>query len=80
MVFFPGTPVSSTNKTNRRNITEILLKRELRKLDRIGPAHLFRAVFRHKNMLLCANCNGKVRVTARQQFIQKPCEHFNKNK
>jgi len=24
--FFPGTPVSCTNKTNRHNITEILLK------------------------------------------------------
>jgi hypothetical protein len=24
--FYPGTPVSSTNKTDRRNITEILLK------------------------------------------------------
>ena len=25
-VFFPGTPVTSTNKTDRRNIAEILLK------------------------------------------------------
>jgi hypothetical protein len=25
-VFFPGTPVSSTNKTDRHDITEILLK------------------------------------------------------
>ena len=56
-VFFPGTPDSSTNKTDRRNITEISLKRELRKLDCIGPAHLVRAVFRHKTMLLSATCN-----------------------
>jgi len=26
LVFFPGTPVSSTNKTDRHNIAEILLK------------------------------------------------------
>jgi hypothetical protein len=25
-VFFPGTPVSSTNKTDRHDITEILMK------------------------------------------------------
>ena len=29
VVFFPGTPVSSTNKTYRHNVTEILLKDEL---------------------------------------------------
>jgi hypothetical protein len=28
-LFSPGTPVSSTNKTNRRDITEILLKVEI---------------------------------------------------
>jgi hypothetical protein len=28
-LFFPGTPVSSTNKTDRHNITEILLKEAL---------------------------------------------------
>jgi hypothetical protein len=52
----------------------------LRRLDRIIPAHLFRAslsqVFHHKTMLLLsAKCNGKVRVTARKQIIQKLCEH-----
>ena len=26
MVFFPGSPVSSTNKTDRHDISEILLK------------------------------------------------------
>jgi hypothetical protein len=29
-------------------------------------------------MLVSAKCNGKVRVMARKQIIQKPCEHFNK--
>jgi hypothetical protein len=81
-VFFPGNPVSSTNKSDRYNIAEILLKRALRRLDRIVPAHLFRTwlsrIFHHKTMLLSARCNGKVRVTARKQFIQNLCEHFNK--
>jgi len=52
-------------------------------LDRIVPAHLYRAwlsrVFHHKTILLSAQCNGKVRVTTRKQIIQKTCEHFNKN-
>jgi hypothetical protein len=30
-------------------------------------------------MFLSAKCNGKVRVTARKQIIQKPCEYFDKN-
>ena len=81
-VFSPGNPVSSTNKSDRYNIAEILLKRALRSLDRIVPAHLFRAwlsrIFHHKTMHLSARCNGKVRVTDRKQFIQKLCEHFNK--
>ena len=63
-VFFPGTPVSSTNKTDHYNITEILLKRALRRLDRIVSVHFFRAwlsrVFHHKTMLLSTKCNGKV--------------------
>jgi len=44
-------------------------------LDCIVPAHLIRVwlsqVFYHKTMLVSAKCNGKVRVTARKQIIQK---------
>jgi hypothetical protein len=51
----------------------------LRRLDRIVPVHIFFAqVFHHKTILLSAKCNGKVRVTALKQIIQKLCEHFNK--
>ena len=32
----------------------------------------------YKTMFLSAKCNGKVRVTARKQIIQKPYEHFTK--
>ena len=46
-------------------------------------AHHFRAwlsrIFHPKTMFLSAKCNGKVRVTARKEIIQKPCEHFNEN-
>jgi hypothetical protein len=35
--FSPGTPVSSTNKTDRHDITEILLKVALSILNQIKP-------------------------------------------
>ena len=58
--------------------TYICNNNDLRRLDHIVPAHLFRTwlsrVFHHKTMLLSAKCNGKVRVTARKQIIQILCE------
>jgi hypothetical protein len=36
-VFFPGTPVSSTNKIDRHDITEILLKVALNAINQIKP-------------------------------------------
>jgi len=39
-VVFPGTPVSSTNKTDRHNITEILLKVALNTINLNQTKHL----------------------------------------
>jgi hypothetical protein len=38
--FFPGTPVSSTNKTDCHNITEILLKVALNTIKQIQINHI----------------------------------------
>ena len=43
--FSPGTPVSSTNKTDRRDIAEILLKVVLNTIT-LTPLHLIPFVFR----------------------------------
>ena len=37
--FSPGTPVSSANKTDRHDITEILLKVALNSINQTKPAH-----------------------------------------
>jgi hypothetical protein len=37
--FSPGTPVSSTNKTDRHDITEILLKVALNTISQTKPSH-----------------------------------------
>jgi hypothetical protein len=37
--FSPDTPVSSTNKTNRHDITEILLKVALNTIIQLNPTH-----------------------------------------
>ena len=47
--FSPGTPVSSTNKTDRHDITEILLKVEL---NTITP-NPFNAYFSSKTVIIC---------------------------
>jgi hypothetical protein len=63
-------------------VGSLLGKKECKSL-KIPRAPFFRAwlsrVFHHKTMFLSAKCNGKVRVTARKQIIQKPCEYFDKN-
>ena len=51
---------------------------ELRKLDRIGAAHLFRTVFRHKTMLLSAKYNGKVRVATKNNLFKNPSMQMSK--
>ena len=39
--FFSGTPVSSANKTDRNDISEILLKVELNTIDQTKPLMLY---------------------------------------
>jgi type II secretory pathway component HofQ len=43
--FFPGTPVSSTNKTDRHDITEILLKVTLSTIKPQNQKIYFKIVF-----------------------------------
>jgi hypothetical protein len=39
--FSPGTPVSSTNKTDRQDITEILLKEALNTIKKNKQANIY---------------------------------------
>jgi hypothetical protein len=39
--FFPGPPVSSTNKTDHQNITEILLKVALNTINQTKPIYFW---------------------------------------
>jgi hypothetical protein len=48
MWFSPGTPVSSTNKTDRHDITDILLKVALNIINLTHPSSVFDGVFRLK--------------------------------
>ena len=47
--FFPGTPVSSTNKTDRHDITEILLKVAL---NNITPALTLNVIFNYPYVII----------------------------
>jgi len=47
--FFPGTPVSSTNKTDRHDITEILLKVAL---NNITPALALNVIFNYPYVII----------------------------
>ena len=49
--FSPGTPVSSTNKTDRHNITEILLKVALNTINQTKPCILGTVRFFSKEIL-----------------------------
>jgi hypothetical protein len=56
----------------------VIYASEIRRLNHIVPEHLFctavASISLYKTMLLSAKCNEKVRVMARKQIIQKPCE------
>jgi hypothetical protein len=47
--FSPGTPVSSTNKTDRHDITEILLKAALNTINQIKPFWLHKYIITYQD-------------------------------
>jgi hypothetical protein len=54
--FSPGTPASSTTKTGRHDIAEILLKVALNTINQIKSNHVFQFTFFSK-LELDADCN-----------------------
>jgi hypothetical protein len=46
-LFSPGTPVSFTNKTNRHDITEILLRVALNTINQTKPLRYFTSIGRY---------------------------------
>ena len=60
-LFSPGTPVTSTNKTDRHDITEILLKVALNTINQIKP----KQHNKYNNIL----CDSENRIVERQVHL-----------
>jgi hypothetical protein len=75
LVVFSGTPVSSTNKTDRHDITEILLKVTLNTIDlslsTIVAKHIFCFIFTDFSLESYTSLAGELLNDLTESFKQK---------